>query len=219
MFKKYMEKKFSKRESKEFNRWRAIFQKIVTHWTLGAYIRCRYKVEVFGKENLEKDKKYIIAANHVSGFDPFVLVFALGMPIAFMAKEQLFEHFWSRVLMDWCGAFAVNREKLEVSTIKTALAVKNSSWKLGIFPQGTRDKSSTIKNISRGFVALAKASDCNILPVSIIKTDGVKKGIIHSGKITIKIGNLIPCGDFQETMDNWGKAVSALSGLEYIPST
>ena len=157
MFKKYMERKFSKRDSKEFNLWRKIFQKIVTNWTFGAYIRFRYKVEVFGKENLSKEKKYIIAANHVSGFDPFILVFALDMPIAFMAKEQLFEHFWSRVLMDWCGAFAVNREKLEVSTIKTALAVKNSKWKLGIFPQGTRDKSSTIKNISRGFVALAKA--------------------------------------------------------------
>ena len=48
--------------------------------------------------------------------------------------------------------------------------------------------------------------------------DDDKKGI-RCGKITIKIGDLIPCGDFQETMDNWGKAVSALSGLEYIPST
>jgi len=219
MFKKYMERKFSKRDSKEFNRWRRFFQKIVTNWTLGAYIRFRYKVEVFGKENLSKDKKYIIAANHVSGFDPFILVFALNMPIAFMAKEQLFEHFWSRVLMDWCGAFAVNREKLEVSTIKTALAVKNSTWKLGIFPQGTRDKGNSIKNISRGFVALAKASNCDILPVSIIKKDHINKSIFHSGKITIKIGNIIPCGDFQETIDNWGNAVAALSGLEYIPST
>ena len=214
MFKKYMEKKFSKRDSKEFNKWREIFQKIVTHWTLGAYIRCRYKVEVIGREKLNRNEKYVIAANHVSGFDPFILVFALNMPIAFMAKEQLFEHFWSRVLMDWCGAFAVNREKLEVSTIKTALAVRNSDWKLGIFPQGTRDKGNCIKNISKGFVALAKASECDILPVSIIKDDN-KKGI-RCGKITIKIGDLIPCGDFQETMDNWGNAVAALSGLEYV---
>ena len=217
MFKNYMERKFSKRDSKEFNKWRAFFQKIVTHWTLGIYIRCRYKVEVIGKEKLDKDLKYIIAANHVSGFDPFILVFALDMPIAFMAKEQLFEHFWSRVLMDWCGAFAVNREKLEVSTIKTALAVRNSSWKLGIFPQGTRDKSNYIKNVSRGFVALAKASKCDILPVSITKQD-TKKGI-RVGKITIKIGDIIPCGDIEETIDNWGRAVAALSGLEYVPST
>jgi len=219
MFKKYMEKKFSKRESKEFNGWRAFFQKIVTHWTFGAYLRFKYKIDVFGKENLDKEKKFIIAANHVSGFDPFVLIFALDMPVAFMAKEELFKHFWSRLLMDWCGAFAVNREKLEVSTIKTALAVKNSFWKLGIFPQGTRDKSDTIKNISRGFVALAKASGCDILPVSIIKKDHVTKGIFHSGTITVKIGNIIPCGDFQETMDNWGNAVSALSGLKYVSGT
>ena len=213
---------FNRRYSNEYHLLRTIFYMSFLYIVVFGFFNIFYNYKIEGRENIPKCKKngkFIFAANHVSIFDPTMVAMAGLRPIAFMAKKQLFEPFWSRVLMDWCGAFAVNREKLEVSTIKTALAVRNSFWKLGIFPQGTRDKSSTIKNITRGFVALAKASDCNILPVSIIKQDGVKKGIIHSGKITIKIGNLIPCGDFQETMDNWGKAVSALSGLEYIPST
>lgn len=216
MFKTYMEKKFSKREVKDFNRFRAIFQKIVCHWTLGAYIRFFYKIEVFGKEKLKQDKKYLIAANHLSGFDPFIIAFALNQSLAFMAKEELFQTFWSRLLMDLCGAFSVNREKLEVSTIKTAIAVNKSSWKLGIFPQGTRDKSGKINHVSRGFVALAKASKCDILPVSIIGADKKSTGF-HKGTITIKIGDLIPHGEVDETINKWCETISKLSGLEYKP--
>ncbi len=216
MFKKYMERKFSKRESKEFNHWRSFFQKIVCHWTLGFYIRFMYKVVVIGREKLNTDKKYLIAANHLSNFDPFILVFAMNRSVAYMAKEELFESFWSRLLMDWCGAFAVNRKKLEVSTIKTAIAVKDSHWKLGIFPQGTRDPSGKINHVTRGFVALAKASKCDILPVSIIGADKKSNGF-HQGTITIKIGDFIPTGDVDSTIQKWCEAISDLSGLEYKP--
>lgn len=217
MFKKYMNKKFSKREAKEFNKFRAIFQKIVCNWTFGAYIRFFYKVEVFGKEKLKQNKNYLIAANHMSSLDPFIISFALNQSLAFMAKEELFQSFWSRCLMDFCGAFAVNRDKLEVSTIKTAIAVNNSSWKLAIFPQGTRDKSGKINHVSRGFVALAKASKCDILPVSIIGADKKSTGF-HKGTITIKIGNLIPYSDVDDTINKWCNTISELSGLEYKPA-
>lgn len=215
--KKYMEKKFSKRETHEFNKWRAIFQKIVCNWTLGAYYRFMYKIEVIGREKMPKDKKYVIAANHMSNFDPFIIAFALNQPLAFMAKEELFYTFWSRLLMDWCGAYAVNREKLEVSTIKTAIAVNKSDWKLAIFPQGTRDKSGKINRVTRGFVALAKASKCDILPVSIIGADKKSTGF-HKQKITIQIGDMIPCGDVDKTIQKWCETISNLSGLEYQPS-
>lgn len=217
MFKKYMERKFSKREAKEFNKFRAIIQKIVCKWLLGAYIRFFYKIEIFGVEKLDKEKNYLIAANHLSGLDPFIVALALNQPLAFMAKEELFETFWSRWLMDWCGAFSVNREKLEVSTIKTAIAVNKTNWHLGIFPQGTRDKSGKINHVTRGFVALAKASKCNILPVSIIGADKKSKGF-RQQTITIKIGDLIPCGEVDETIRKWCEVISDLSGLEYKPS-
>lgn len=217
MFKKYMERKFSKREAKEFNTFRAIVQKIICHWLLGGYLRFFYKIEVFGKEKLDKNKRYLIAANHLSGFDPFIVAYALDQTLAFMAKEELFETFWSRWLMDWCGAYSVNREKLEVSTIKTAIEINKTKWKLGIFPQGTRDKSGKINHVTRGFVALAKASKCDILPVAIIGADKKSKGF-HQQTITIKIGDLIPCGEVDETITKWCEAISELSGLEYQPA-
>lgn len=216
MFKKYMEKKFSKRESSDFNKFRKIFQWIVCHWLIGAYVRFFYKMEVEGLEKLKTDKKYLVAANHMTGLDPFVIAYALNLTMAFMAKEELFATLGSRLVMDFCGAFSVNRQKLEVSTIKTAIAVNKTDWILGIFPQGTRDKSGMINHVSRGFTALAKTSKCDIMPVSIVGMEKKSKWF-HQGKIVVKVGDLIPYGEAEETIQKWCEEISRLSGLEYKP--
>lgn len=209
-----MTKKFSKRSIKEFNFWRRLFQKIVCNWTYGLYIRIMYRLEVIGKQNILKDKKFIVAGNHISGKDPFIMIQALNTPIAYMAKEELFEKFFSRLLMDWCGAFAVNREKLEVSTIKTALSLKDTKWKLGLFPQGTRVYDGKIGNISKGFASLAKTTKTDILPVAIIGADKNVK-IPFTGKIIVKIGEIIPYSDnIDEMVEKWCKAISELAGIE-----
>lgn len=209
-----MAKKFSKRTCDEFNCWRALFQKIVCNWTFGLYIRIMYRLEVIGKKNLVKNKSYIVAGNHISAKDPFIMIQALNTPIAYMAKEELFEKFFSRILMDWCGAFAVKREKLEVSTIKTALLIKNTSWKLGLFPQGTRVMDGKIGNISKGFASLAKTTKTDILPVAIIGADKNVK-IPFTGKIIVKIGELIPYSDnVDEMVEKWCKAIAELAGIE-----
>ncbi len=213
-----MAKKFSKRASKEFNFWRAFFQRLVCNWTYGLYIRIMYRLEVIGNKNIKKDQTFIVAGNHISAKDPFVMIQALKTPIAYMAKEELFEKFFSRILLDWCGAFAVNREKLEVSTIKTALSIKNTKWKLGLFPQGTRIQSGKIEKVSKGFASLAKATKADILPVAIIGADKNVK-IPFTGKIVVKIGELIPYSDnIDEMVEKWCMAIAELTGNEYCPA-
>lgn len=210
-----MVKKFSKRTCEEFNCWRALFQKIVCNWTFGLYIRIMYRLEVIGKKNLIKNKNYIVAGNHISAKDPFIMIQALNTPIAYMAKEELFEKFFSRLLMDWCGAFAVKREKLEVSTIKTALLIKNTKWKLGLFPQGTRVLDGGSGSISKGFASLAKTTKTDILPVAIIGADKNVK-IPFTGKIIVKIGELIPYSDnIDEMVEKWRNAMSELAGIDF----
>lgn len=213
-----MAKKFSKRTRREFNFWRAFFQRLVCNWTFGLYIRIMYRLEVIGNKNFAKDKSFIVAGNHISAKDPFIMIQALRTPVAYMAKEELFEKFFSRLLMDWCGAFAVNRDKLEVSTIKTALSIKDTKWKLGLFPQGTRVLNGKIEKVSKGFASLAKATKSDILPVAIIGADKNVK-IPFTGKIVVKIGDLIPYSDnIDEMVEKWCKAISELTGYEYCPA-
>lgn len=207
---------FSKRETKEYNTFRSVFQWIVCQIFVGAFVKSMYKYKVEGKENLPKEGKFIVAANHLANIDPFLVRFALNRHIAFMAKEQLFENYFSKKLMDYCGAFAVNREKVEVSTIKTALNIKNTKWMLGLFPQGTRDTGDGIKKITKGFASFAKATKTGILPVAIIGSNEKPK-ILGSNNLTVKIGKLIPySNNLEEMMTQWCETLSELTGQQYV---
>ena len=178
------------------------------------WVSPKYKFIVEGRENIDKKQKYIVASNHVTGLDPFMIAANLNMTVAFMAKKQLFETFWSSVLMDWCGAFAVDRDKVDVSTIKTALSVQRTIWNLGLFPQGTRCNNGKMENIMKGFASIAKKMQRDVLPVAIIvKTneDSKRKEFI------VKAGTPISFND-KDLINKWANTVCELAGLEYIPS-
>ena len=210
-----MENKYSANTTKSFNIWRRIFQYVACHWVIINIVRCKYNLlKTEGLENIDKNKKYIVASNHITGFDPFAIAARTHLTIAYMAKIQLFETFWSMVLMNWCGAFVVNREKVDVSTIKTALSLKKTNWHLGIFPQGTRSNNGKLENIMKGFASIAKKLEADVLPVAVI----VKENPNSKKKdFQIKVGKPIAYND-SDLVNKWAIAVSELAGLEYIPS-
>ena len=65
------------------------------------------------------------------------------------------------------------------------------------------------------FAALAKATKCDILPVGLVGTE-VARRLPFSGKIIVRIGEIIPYSDDIDAMiEQWGNAVAALTGYEY----
>ena len=211
--------KYSLRGPEFYNCWRRIFLFLVTRVFYMIRFKLVYRLEVHGKENIPKGSDFIIAANHLSTLDPPLVCAAINKGIAYMAKKELFENPFMRWWLNWLGAFAVDREKLGVSTIKTVKAIKNTGWVLGIFPQGTRQEPGKIGHISKGFASLAKTTKCGILPVGITGTQEVKT-IPFTGKIIVNIGELIPCSDNPEEMaDKWIEAIQKLTGFKYVGDT
>ena len=203
------------REQKFFNKWRGIFQFIITH--IGYMIRLKlvYRIEVYGKENIPKDNAYIVAPNHLSTLDPPMVAAVWSRPLAFMAKKELFENPFLRWWLNWLGAFAVDREKLGVSTIRTVLTIKKTDWVFAIFPQGTRQEPGIISNVTKGFASLAKTTKCGIIPVGIIGTE-VAKYLPFSGKIIVKIGEMIPYSEnVEEMVEKWIESIQQLTGFKY----
>ena len=178
-----------------------------------------YRLEVYGKENIPEGNDYIIAPNHLSTLDPPLVCAIMDRGVACMAKKELFDNLFMRWWLNWLGAFAVDRDKLSVSTIKTAKRIKETSWVLGLFPQGTRQTDGEIKNVAKGFASLAKSTKCGILPVGIIGTQEAKR-VPFSGKIVVKIGKVIPYSDnVDEVVNSWGEAIQGLTGFKYIPES
>lgn len=205
-----MASKFAKVEAKNYKWWRALVQYFVVFFILYPFFKIFYRVKVYGRENIPKDRSIIVAANHLSYFDPVIVSLATKRPVAYMAKEELFHVPVLSQLIQLLGAFAVNREKLEIATIRSAKAVLTTKWLLGIFPEGTRIKTGKIGDINKGFGYLAKSTNSEILPLGIVGSNTC------CGKLIVRIGKPIPVPkNPEDAVEQWGKAISELTGFEY----
>lgn len=212
-------KKYMVKTPEDYNFFRQVWQAIVVKFWYGMSFRFIYRIEIQGKENLPKNNDYIPVANHLSTLDPLVVTFVVKHPVAYMAKKELFYHPLLKIMLDWLGAFAVDRDNVGSSTIRTAKSIRNSKkWVLGLFPQGTREKSGTITKITKGFTGFAKSTKSNLLPIGIIGTDKPKFFPFTGGKIIVKVGKVIPyCNDTEKMYNEWVEAIQKLTGFKYIP--
>lgn len=175
-----------------------------------------YRLEVYGKENIPKDNAYIICPNHLSTLDPPLIAGIMPRRVSFMAKKELFDIPFLCWWIDWLGTFAVNRESLSPSTVKTVMEIKKSKWVFGIFPQGTRGVPGKISGVTKGFAGLAKITKCAVLPVGIVGTQEAKH-LPFSGKVVVKIGKPIPYNENPNiVVEQWIEQIQQLTGFEYV---
>lgn len=130
--------------------------------------RLLYNVQVEGAENLPKTGPLIICANHTSAIDPIIL--AISMPykkIYSMAKAELFKNKLFAYLLDKIYVFPVKRGEADLKSIKTSLKVLKDGQIMGIFPEGTRNRSGEVK-AEPGVAMIAVKAHSQVLPVAIV---------------------------------------------------
>lgn len=214
-WKKKDEKNYAKRYANEYHLLRALFQAFVVYVMGYPYLKVVYNIKWEGKENIPRGGRCIYAGNHVSLFDPVMVSCAVGKPIVYMAKKELFDandnlSWWIKRL----GAFSVNRQKPEIATFKTVREVFKANWPLGIFPQGGIKDNKKIENLQKGFAVIAKNAKADIIPVSIIGFEGYTKKPFSQNiriKINKPISHELP---LEEIMYLWAKQICDDTGFE-----
>ena len=169
-----------------------------------------------GKEHVPETPHEINSSNHVSYIDPPLIAVAAWRTIAYMAKQELFHDKSKllRFLVHTLGGFAVNRDKPEIATFKTVKSVFNTSWSLGIFPQGKIVKEPVLTNVHKGFILFAKKFKADIIPVGICGFDGYAKKLFEK-HITVKIGKPISYTlDEDEIAREWARQICEFTGYE-----
>jgi len=206
---------YAKRDTKEFNFLTEIFQWIAVWGVTFPYVALFFKMKVEGQENIPNGESFVVAPTHSSNLDPILVSMVTKRPIAYMAKKELYEVPIFRHIIAGLGTFAVNRNKLEIATIRTAQAVmKTKRWILALFPQGNRDLPGKITKVNPGFAYLAKAAKSKILPISIHGAAGFSKKL-RSRELLIKIGEPFePEKDLADTMEKWCDAIAKLGDYE-----
>ncbi len=210
------EKNYNRRTEKDYNIFRTSFYMFFLLTVVYPVTKLMYNLKVEGRENLPKSSRVIFAGNHVSYIDPPLIAVSAWKNIAYMAKQELFhdKDRLLRFLVHILGAFAVNREKPEIATFKTVKSIFNTSWALGIFPQGKIVKEPVISNIHKGFIMFAKKFQADIIPVAICGFDGYAKKLFEK-HITVKIGKPISYTlDENEIVREWARQISEFTGFE-----
>lgn len=212
-----MKKNYSRKHASDFNIFTKLYQLYALVVVYFPFTSLFYSVKIKKHSKLPK-KPYILAPNHISYLDPFLATRAAGIGFAYMAKKELFEESnYVAKNISRLGAFAVNREKLEVSTIKSAKEVFKAGFNLCIFPQGGIRKNKKIENVNKGFAVLAKMVKADIVPMSITGVETYNWNIFKHQRINIEIGTPISylCEE-EKIIDDWKKQVSDMAQYELV---
>ncbi|WP_009902785.1 lysophospholipid acyltransferase family protein [Clostridioides difficile] len=143
-----------------------------------------FKYEVIGAENIPDRGNIVIASNHKSNLDPIFLAAAIeNREIAAIAKKELFKVKPLGFILKKLHVMPINREKPDVSTIKTILRSVRDGYVLGIFPEGTRIKGDSFGKAKAGLSVFTIKSKSKVVPVSIIsKYKLFSKVIVYIGE-------------------------------------
>src|SRR6202046_1596970 len=143
-----------------------------------------------GREHIPSEGPVILAANHRSFFDPFVIGTMTRRPVYYVAKQELFTY--SRLLswlLNALGAFPVDRGAGDQDTIETAKQILGRGEIVLMFPEGTRTRPGSLGQPKRGVGRLALETGAPVVPIAIIGTEDIRRGWrIRPRKVRLRAG-------------------------------
>ncbi len=184
---------------------------------LHAYFRGR----IYGVDNVPQSGPLVVVSNHASYFDPPIVSNCVGRPVAYMAKEELFQVPVLAQAIKLYGAYPVSRGSADRNSIRSALEYLDKGWAVGVFLQGTRTPDGKITDPKRGAALLAAKAKAPFLPVSLWGSEKIlqKGSIPRPVPLTIRIGKLIDAPsstnkeELQAVTDKCATAINQLHDL------
>lgn len=159
--------------------------------TLSFLFTICFRWKVSGTENIPKTGGVIIASNHISLWDPPVVGCASVRPVHFMAKEELFFNPVLRWIIVKLNAFPVRRGMADRNAIRKAVSLLEAEKVVGIFPEGTRNRTGTLGQPAPGLAMIARKAGCVIVPTAVIGTDRIFSNGGFLPKVKVKFGRPI----------------------------
>ncbi len=165
----------------------------ILYWLVRAvfqpFFHLYFRLSRIGREHIPQDGPVILAANHRSFLDPFVIGSCLRRPVYYVAKEELFRHRMVGWFLGSLGAFPVARGTGDGDMVATAKAILDRGDCVVIFPEGTRVRPGPLRAARRGVGRLALETGAPVVPVSVIGSEAVHRGWrIRPHKVRIRVG-------------------------------
>lgn len=154
------------------------------------FFRFSNGLKVNGLENLDglKDSGCVVVANHKSALDPFYASCALkdwGKKIRWISKIENFQgNDLFKIFLEIGGAIPLSCERklTDYAHMRICEALGKNEG-VGIFPEGTRNKSGDLAEFHSGAVRMCIENNVPYIPVALI---GKTKPFC--GKVTVNVG-------------------------------
>ena len=157
-----------------------------------------YRLRARGADRLPAGG-FVLAANHVSNFDPWPLGMPLwpGRQLRFMAKSELFWWPMGRVIAS-AGAFPVRRGEADREAIDKAIELLRAGNVVVMFPEGTRRSKGLRKRhaarFRSGAARIALEAGVPLVPAATKGTDRLAR----LGPLRVAFGEPIKIDDLAD---------------------
>jgi 1-acyl-sn-glycerol-3-phosphate acyltransferase len=193
-------------------------RKLMSIWAKSVFPLMGKKIHIEGKQHIQQGERYILLANHSSLFD-IIAIMAFYPDVSWFGHERLLRIplFKQMLLMTDYIPMRINTIKNTRKMLET-LEQKAQHRTIAIFPEGTRTLDGKLNSFYRGFIHLLRATENDILPVTLngfYKLKPKNRFSIHFGsRLGVIIhppmtGKLMALRSDQEIMDDVSEALES----------
>jgi glycerol-3-phosphate dehydrogenase (NAD(P)+) len=140
-----------------------------------AFLLVYFRPRRLGREHIPSGG-VILASNHRSFIDPFLIGACIGRPIYFMAKRELFENPLLGWFLNCMGAYPVRRGESDEQSVETSLRLLERGEAVVVFPEGTRIPAGSLGKPKRGVGRLALQSGAPVVPIAVAGSERARSG-------------------------------------------
>ncbi len=157
--------------------WYKLFKPLIK-----IYYKLKFKPIIYGSENIPKSGPIILCGNHRHVHDQYNVMIVTKRVIHYIAKDEYFKDY-RKIFYKYIGScIPVNRDIHDKEAKEAALKILNDGGAVGIFPEGTRNKTFGTKEevimlpFKFGAVSLAQKTGALIVPFGTVGEYNGKKG-------------------------------------------
>ncbi|MFD3544525.1 lysophospholipid acyltransferase family protein [Streptomyces sp. NPDC058655] len=213
-----------------------MFYHLLKHVLLGPLLRLLFRPRIEGLENIPAEGAAIIAGNHLSFSDHFLMPAILARRITFLAKAEYFtgpgvKGRLTAAFFRSAGQIPVDRSGKNAgqAALREGLGVLAKDELLGIYPEGTRSHDGRLYKGKVGVAAMALGAGVPVIPCAMIGTFEIQppgRKIPKIRRVTIRFGAPMDFSRYdglegertvlRAVTDEIMYEILALSGQEYV---
>jgi 1-acyl-sn-glycerol-3-phosphate acyltransferase len=166
--------------------------------TMGTAVRLLAPMRNYGPDRVPRDGGVVLALNHFSWLDPPAFGVACPRTIYYMAKSEIHRVPGLGPFIRSFGAFAVRRAESDREAVRLAREVVRDGNALGLFVEGTRQRSGVPGEAKPGAAMVALHERAPVVPAAIHGSQDWKLGTFRPVSIAwgtpVRFDGLSPGG-------------------------